>query len=84
MYKVIREFHDKYNLKKIYKAGDKFNSNEPNRIRNLLQRGLIERVDQSSYNSLTKKEIIKILKERNIEYDSRAKKEELIKLLEGD
>lgn len=83
MYKVIREFHDKYDLKIVYKVGDGFSSNEPDRIQDLLDRGLIEG-DKPSFNSMTRKEIIKELEERGIEYNAKVKKEELIELLGGD
>lgn len=83
MYKVIREFHDKYNLKIVYKVGDEFSSNEPDRIKDLIDRGLIEG-EKPSFNSMTKKEIIKELEEKGIEYNAKAKKEELVKLLGGD
>lgn len=83
MYKVIREFHDKYNLKIVYKVGDEFSSNEPDRIKDLIDRGLIEG-EKPSFNSMTKKEIIKELEEKGIEYNAKAKKEELVELLGGD
>jgi len=86
MFRVIREFRDKYNLQKVYKAGDEFFSNEQKRIKNLLERGLIERVEEpslNSLNSLTKKEIMQLLDEKGIEYNAKAKKEELIELLQG-
>jgi len=83
MYKVIREFHDKYNLKIVYKVGDEFSSNEPDRIKDLIDRGLIEG-DKPSFNSMTRKELIKELEEKGIEYNAKAKKEELIELLGGD
>ena len=40
--KVIRKFHDKYNLNIVYNIGDEFSSNEPDRIKDLIERGLIE------------------------------------------
>ena len=83
MYKVIREFHDKYDLKIVYKIGDEFSSNEPDRIKDLIDRGLIEG-EKPSFNSMTRKEIIKELEEKGIEYNAKAKKEELAKLLGGD
>lgn len=83
MYKVIKEFHDKYNLNKVYKVGEEFSSNDNRRIKNLLERGLIERVEEPSFNSLTKREIIELLEEKGIAYNARAKKEELIELLQG-
>ncbi|MBC8588089.1 hypothetical protein [Paratissierella segnis] len=82
MYKVIREFHDKYNLKIVYKVGDEFSSNEPDRIKDLIDRGLIEG-DKPFFNSMTKKEIMKVLEERSIEYDMKARKDDLIELLQG-
>lgn len=83
MYKIIREFHDKYDLKIVYKVGDEFSSNEPDRIKDLIDRGLIEG-EKPSFNSMTKKEIIKELEEKGIEYNAKAKKEELVELLGGD
>ncbi len=67
----------------VHKAGDEFFSNEQKRIINLLERGLIERVEEPSLNSLTKKEIMQLLDEKGIEYNAKAKKEELIELLQG-
>lgn len=82
MYTVIKLFKDKY-TGQIYRPGDSFISDEKDRIDDLINRGLIKKNTEQSYDTLTKKEIIKILKERNIEYDPKTKKEELIKLLEG-
>ena len=82
MYTVIKLFKDKY-TGQIYKPGDSFKSDEKDRIKDLINRGLIKKNTEQSYDTLTKKEIIKLLKERNIEYDPKTKKEELIKLLEG-
>lgn len=83
MYTVIKLFKDKY-TGQIYKPGDSFKSDEKDRIKDLINRGLIKKNTEQSYDTLTKKEIIKLLRERNIEYNPKAKKEELIKLLEGD
>jgi len=82
MYKVIKLFKDKYNGQ-IYKVGDDFESDDTARINDLINRGLIEGEVQPSYNSLTKKEIIVLLEGKGIEYNARAKKEELIELLQG-
>lgn len=83
MYKVIRKFHDKHNLNIVYNIGDEFSSNEPDRIQDLLDRGLIEGEEKPSFNSMTRKEIIKALEEKEIEYNAKAKKEELFELLQG-
>lgn len=82
MYKVIKLFKDKYNGQ-IYKIGDVFESDDTARINDLINRGLIEGEVQPSYNSLTKKEIVELLEEKGIAYNARAKKEELIELLQG-
>ena len=50
-YRVIRRFRDKY-TREIYLPGDTFVSDESDRIKDLLTRGLIEEVQ---YDSLTKK-----------------------------
>jgi hypothetical protein len=78
-YKVIRRFRDKY-TGGIYLPGDAFVSDETDRIKDLLARGLIEEVQ---YDSMTKKKIMDILEERNIEYNERQTKAELIELLQG-
>ncbi len=77
-YKVIRRFRDKY-TGEIYLSGDTFESDEADRIKDLLTRGLIE----VQYDSMTKKEIMDMLEERNIEYNERQTKAELIELLGG-
>jgi len=75
-YKVMRRFRDKY-TGEIYLSGDTFESDEADRIKDLLTRGLIE----VQYDSMTKKEIMDMLEERNIEYNERQTKAELIELL---
>jgi len=75
-YRVIRRFRDKY-TGEIYLSGDTFESDEAGRIEDLLTRGLIE----VQYDSMTKKEIMDMLEERNIEYNERQTKAELIELL---
>lgn len=77
-YNVIRRFRDKY-TGEIYLPGDTFESDEADRIKDLLTRGLIE----VQYDSMTKKEIMDMLEERNIEYNERQTKAELIELLQG-
>lgn len=79
-YRVIRRFRDKY-TREIYLPGDTFVSDESDRIKDLLTRGLIEEVQ---YDSLTKKGIMDRLEERGIEYSERQTKAELIELLGGD
>jgi hypothetical protein len=78
-YTVMRRFRDKY-TGEIYLPGDAFVSDETDRIKDLLTRGLIEEVQ---YDSMTKKEIMDMLEERNIEYNERQTKAELIELLQG-
>lgn len=84
MYKVISKFHDKYDLKKVYQVGDEFSSDDQERIDDLLNRGLIEGDKKPSIDLLSKKEIMGLLEEKGIEHNTRANKEELIKLLGGD
>lgn len=45
MYKVINLFKDKYNGK-IYRVGDDFVSNDTERISDLINRGLIKKVEE--------------------------------------
>ncbi len=80
-YRVIKRFKDKY-TRDIYIPGDLFESKETARINDLLNRKLIEEVQQN-YGSLAKKELMKLLEENGIEFDAKAKKNELIKLLQG-
>ena len=79
-YTVMRQFRDKY-TREIYLPGDAFTSDEAARIKDLLTRELIEEV---KYDSMTKKEIMDMLEERNIKYNERQTKAELIELLGGD
>lgn len=79
-YTVMRQFRDKY-TREIYLPGDAFVSDEADRIKDLLTRELIEEV---KYDSMTKKEIMDMLEERNIKYNERQTKAELIELLGGD
>ena len=78
-YTVMRQFRDKY-TREIYLPGDAFVSDETDRIKDLLTRGLIEEVQ---YDSMTKKEIMDMLEERNIKYNEQQTKAELIELLQG-
>ena len=80
-YNIIRRFRDKY-TGEIYLPGDTFTSDEASRIKDLLDRGLIE-VVQQDHSSLTKKELIALLDEKGIEYSERQTKAELIALLGG-
>lgn len=83
--KVLKEFHDINNLKKIYRVGDLFESEDEKRIENLIERGLIEGESVPSIDSLTKTEIAAELEERGIEFDKKAKVDELRALLkEGE
>lgn len=94
MYKVISPFRDKYIPSKVYQVGETFNSDDENRIRDLLNRKLIEGVfdDAPSFNVaehnefqlMTKKEIMALLKKKGIEFNSRQTKDELIQLLGGE
>ena len=85
-YKVIRRFRDKY-TGEIYLPGDAFESDEADRIEDLLNRKLIEPMpegEQPDYNAMTKKELMALLDEKGIEYNERQTKAELIALLGGD
>lgn len=82
--KVISKFHDKYDLKKVYNVGDEFTSDNQERINDLVNRGLIEGDKKPSFDLLSKKEIMGLLEEKGIEYNTRANKEELLSLLGGD
>ncbi|WP_147402726.1 hypothetical protein [Caldibacillus debilis] len=93
MYKVISPFRDKFNPEKIYHVGDPFESDDKERIADLISRKLIEGVpdgapsfhaaEHNEYQLMTKKEIIALLKKKGIEFNSRQPKEELIRLLLG-
>lgn len=84
-YNVIRRFRDKY-TGVIYSPGDTFTSDEADRIKDVLDRGLIAAVqhEQQDYNSLTKKELMVLLGAKGIEYNARQNKAELIALLGGE
>lgn len=83
--KVARRFRDKY-TGEIYLPGDPFKSDDDRRLKDLLQRGLIEeyKVKEIDLQKLTNKELKKRLETEGIEYDVRATKKELIALLGGD
>jgi len=93
MYKVVSPFRDKYNRQKIYRKGDLFYSDDKERIADLLNRGLIEGVsddtpsidvaEHNEYQLMTKKELKALLKKKNIQFNSRQTKAELIQLLLG-
>lgn len=89
MYKVIRIFRDKY-TKCPYAIGDSFESADPDRVEDLLDRKLIEDVpekvtssiaDHNEYQLMTKNELTKVLAKRGIEFNKRLAKDELIGLL---
>lgn len=85
-YTVMRRFRDKY-TREIYLPGDTFESDEADRIEDLLNRKLIEPMpegEQPDYNAMTKKELMALLDERGIDYNPRQTKAELIALLGGD
>lgn len=42
--KVLKEFRDKFNFSKIYKAGDEVDGFEKARIASLVERGLVETI----------------------------------------
>lgn len=84
-YNVIRRFRDKY-TGEIYLSGDTFESDEADRIEDLLNRKLIEPMPEDElpdYNAMTKKELMALLDEKGIEYSERQTKAELIALLGG-
>lgn len=95
MFKVISPFRDKYIPGKIYRVGDPFHSDDEKRIKDLLNRKLIEGVSEkgtpsfdvaehNEYQLMTKKEIEALLKKKGIKFNSRQTKDELIQLLGGE
>ncbi len=80
-FKVVKVFRDKYNEERIYRIGEIFGSEDKERIKDLKDRGLIADIPQPSFDALTKNEIIEKLKEKEIEFDSKQKKADLLKLL---
>jgi len=93
-FKVISPFRDKYNLSKIYQVGETFESEDEVRIKDLLDRKLIDGegasendapsfpiADQNELQLMTKKELMDLLKQKKIPFNSRQTKEELIQLL---
>ena len=95
---VKHEFQDKYSGK-VIKVGTILEIEDENRKKNLLSRQLIveadvlvlkkdnkeiEQDDQAEESELTIKEIKSMLDEKGIEYSAKARKDELISLLEGD
>lgn len=78
-YEVIRRFRDKY-TGGIYLPGDAFVSDETDRIKDLVSRGIIKKQDLNP-DEMTKKEIMSMLDDKGIEYNPRQTKAELIELL---
>lgn len=84
MYRVVYAFLDITDLSHKYEIGDEFTSDDSERVKDLLNRKFIEGVvNTSSFELMSKKEIEALLKERAIEFNSRATKEELLNLLKG-
>lgn len=81
--RVLRKFRDKYNKDIIYQVGENFVSDDIERINDLISRGLIEGELKPSFSSMTKREIMQLLDKKGIEYNAKAKKEELLELLQG-
>jgi hypothetical protein len=81
-YEVIRRFRDKY-TGKIILPGSTFICDENDRIKNLIDRGII-REQELDFGAMTKKEIMSMLDDRGVEYSERQTKAELIALLGGD
>ena len=81
-YKVLVDFRDKDTLKKYIK-NEVYSSDNKKRAEELINKGYIEG-GKPSLDSLLKKEIIELLEEKGIEFDSKATKPELIELLEGE
>ena len=98
-YEVIRRFRDKY-TREIILPGETFICDEADRIKDLMNRGLIKKINQEDggwkdylqkypatddyLSSFTKKELQGMLDEKGIDYNLRQTKSELIKLLGGD
>lgn len=81
-YEVIRRFRDKY-TGEIILPGSTFICDENDRIKNLIDRGII-REQELDFGAMTKKEIMSMLDDRGVEYSERQTKAELIALLGGD
>lgn len=78
--KVIKRFKDKYTGERYF-PGDLFEG-ETARIEYLINLSYLQYIE-IDYNSMTKKEIIDLLEEKNTAYNAKAKKDELIELLKG-
>lgn len=82
--KVIKAYFDKQEHK-ILNIGDTIEVSEERlavlKGKNLLQQAYVEEID--GYADMTVKELKAELDSQGIEYDSKAKKADLIKLLEG-
>lgn len=80
---VIKRFRDK-NTKKIYSVGSDYKADKQ-RVDELTKKGYLkEGVKTPFFSAMTKDEIIKELKNKNIEFSSKSTKKELIELLEGE
>ncbi len=78
--KVIKRFKDKY-TRSLYVPGDLFEG-ETARIEYLINLSYLQYIE-IDYNSMTKKEIIDLLEEKNTAYNAKVKKDKLIELLKG-
>lgn len=80
-YKVVDGFLDiKTNE---YKAVGEILTDEETRIKDFLNAGVIEEIEDEKNETLTLKEIKSLLDEKKIAYDKKATKEELLMILNG-
>lgn len=80
-YKVVDGFLDiKTNE---YKAVGEILTDEETRIKDFLNAGVIEEIEDEKKETLTLKEIKSLLDEKKIAYDKKAAKEELLMILNG-
>lgn len=77
--KVIKAYVDKYS-RKIVNPGDFKGSDE--RFKELKELGFTD--DITTYEDLTKEQIIEKLEEKNIEYNKKDNKKTLFKVLNGE
>lgn len=75
MAKVIKDFKDKQNKKKLYQVGDNYTGK---REQELIDKGYLE----PGLSDLTMSQLKDKADAKGIEYDKRIKKDDLIKLLE--
>jgi len=68
---------------KFYFPGETYETEDEEKIKKIIEKELAIEVEEKTTSKLTKEEICELLKEKEIEFDPKTKKEELLTIL-GD